>query len=168
MPKQTIYILSLSLLIMWSCKKDDQSSEQVNLLFTENNLAGDWKRIAEFRGQPNDSLGILEPLEDLLAQFENCRKDDILRYVKGNEQEDNPYFWGIGAIACHSQISKTFTEIGTWSLEESGKLSHVNSNRSEYHIVIQLNAQQLLVRIESDKNENSETTFEFTEYERIR
>ena len=90
---------------MWSCKKDDQSSQQVNLLFTENNLAGDWKRIAEFRGQPNDSLGILEPLEDLLAQFENCRKDDILRYVKGNEQEDNRYFWGIGAIACHSQIS---------------------------------------------------------------
>ncbi|NYJ28140.1 hypothetical protein GGE08_002194 [Muricauda sp. ARW1Y1] len=69
---------------MWSCKKDDQSSQQVNLLFTENNLAGDWKRIAEFSGQPNDSLGILEPLEDLFAQFENCRKDDIIRYVKGD------------------------------------------------------------------------------------
>ena len=97
-----------------------------------------------------------------------AEKDDIIRYVKGDEQEDNRYFWGIGEIACHSQISKTFTEIGTWSLEESGKLSHVNSNTSEYHIVIQLNAQQLLVRSESDKNENGETTFEFTEYERIR
>lgn len=168
MTKQTIYILSLSLLVMWACKKDDQSSQQVNLLFTENNLAGDWQRIAEFRGQPNDSLGILEPMEDLFAQFENCRKDDIIRYVKGNEQEENLYYWGIGEIACHSQIAKSFIEIGTWTLEESGKLSHVNSNTSEYHIVIQLNAQQLLVRSESTKNENGETALEFTEYERIR
>ncbi|MBO6829448.1 MAG: hypothetical protein JJ876_07805 [Muricauda sp.] len=168
MPKQTIYILSLSLLVMWSCKKDDQSSQQVNLLFTENNLAGDWKRIAEFSGQPNDSLGILEPLEDLFAQFENCRKDDIIRYVKGDEQEDNRYFWGIGEMACHSQISNSFIEIGTWSIEESGKLRHINSNAIEYHIVILLNAQQLLVRSEFDKDDNDETTFEFTEYERIR
>lgn len=168
MLKQTIYILSLSLFVIWACKKADQSSQKVNLLFTENNLAGDWKRIAQFKGQPNDSLGTLEPLEDLFAQFKNCRKDDIIRYIKGGEQEENRYFWGIGEIACHSQIAKSFTEIGTWTLEESGKLNHVNSNTSEYHIVILLNAQQLLVRSESDENEIGETTFEFTEYERIR
>ncbi|WP_123803320.1 hypothetical protein [Maribacter sp. 4G9] len=93
MLKQTIYILSLSLLVIMACNDDDQSSQQVNLLFIEDNLAGDWKRIAEFRGQPNDSLGILEPTEDLFAQIESCQKDDMILYVKAFQQEKNSYFW---------------------------------------------------------------------------
>lgn len=170
MLKRTTLLMSLSLSILLVCCSDDKNEnvQVANLEFTEENLEGDWKRIAQFKGQPNDSLGVLMPLEDLFAQFESCRKDDIVRYVKGNGQEENRYFWGIGEIACHSQIAKTFGEIGTWTLEESGKLSHVNSDTSEYHIVVALNAQQLLIRSESDENETDGITFEFTEYERLK
>ncbi|GMN11034.1 hypothetical protein MTsPCn9_22610 [Croceitalea sp. MTPC9] len=59
MLKRANLLLPLILLILLACNNDDQGSQQVNLLFTEDNLIGDWKRIAEFRGQPNDSLGIL-------------------------------------------------------------------------------------------------------------
>ena len=168
MLKQTIYILSLSLLVIMACNDDDQSSQQVNLLFTEDNLAGDWKRIAEFRGQPNDSLGILEPTEDLFAQFENCRKDDIIRYVKAIQQEENTYFWGIGAIACHNQIANSFIEIGTWTIQESGKLNRFYSDISEPFVVVLLTSQQLRIRKESGVKESEGTIYEFTEYERMR
>lgn len=167
MQKPIFFLGVLSFLVLLACKNDDESFHGTNLSFTADNLEGDWKRIAQFKGQPNDPLGMLEPLEDIFAKFENCRKDDILRYVQGTTPQENSYFWGIGEMACHSQISNSFIEIGTWSLEESGKLGHVNSDTSEYHIVILLNAQQLLIRNESDKNENDETIFEFTEYERI-
>lgn len=136
-------------------------------MFTENNLAGDWKRIAEIRGQPNDSLGILEPLEDLFAQFENCRKDDMIRYVKATFQKENTYFWGIGEVACHSQIANTFNEIGTWTLQESGRLTHFYSEVSEPFIVVLLTSQQLRIRTESGIAELDGLIYEFTEYERI-
>ncbi|MGC1516615.1 hypothetical protein [Maribacter sp. Hel_I_7] len=168
MLKQTIYILSLSLLVIMACNDDDQSSQQVNLLFTEDNLAGDWKRIAEFRGQPNDSLGILEPTEDLFAQIESCQKDDMIRYVKAFQQEENSYFWGIGEVACHSQIAQSFIEIGTWTFEESGKLSHFNSEVSKPFIVVLLTGQRLRIRKESGMVEPDGTIYEFTEYERVR
>lgn len=168
MIKQTIYILSLSLLVIMACIDDDRSPQEVNLSFIEDNLTGDWKRIAEFRGQPNDSLGILEPTEDLFAQIESCQKDDMIRYVKTSQQEENTYFWGIGEDACHSQIAKSFIEIGTWTFQQSGKLSHFNSDTSEYHIVVLLNPQQLLIRSGLGENETDGTTFEFTKYERLK
>lgn len=166
MLKQTIYILSLSLLVNMSCNDDDRSTQEVNLLLTEDNLAGDWKRIAEFRGQPNDSLGILEPTEDLFAQFENCRKDDMIRYVKTTQQEENTYFWGIGEVACHNQIANSFVEIGTWSLQESGKLNRFYSDVNEPFIVVLLTSQQLRIRKESGIKSNDGTIYEFTAYER--
>lgn len=163
-----IYILSCFLLVIWGCNNDDQSSQQVNLLLTEDNLEGDWKRIAEFRGQPNDSLGILKPTEDLFAQFENCRKDDMIRYVKAIQQEENTYFWGIGEVACHNQIANSFIEIGTWTIQESGKLNRFYSDISEPFVVVLLTSQQLRIRKESGVKESEGTIYEFTEYERMR
>ena len=163
-----IYILSLSLLVIMACNDDDQNSQEVDLLFTEDNLAGDWKRIAEFRGQPNDSLGILEPTEDLFAQFENCRKDDMIRYVKAIQQEENTYFWGIGEIACHNQIANSFIEIGTWTIQKSGKLNRFYSDISEPFVVVLLTSQQLRIRKESGMEEPDVLIYEFTEYERIK
>ncbi|MGB5820329.1 MAG: hypothetical protein WBG90_12655 [Saonia sp.] len=161
-----IYILSCFLLAIWGCNNDNQDSQEVDLLFTEDNLEGNWKRIAEFRGQPNDSLGILEPTEDLLAQFENCRKDDMIRYVKAIQQEENTYFWGIGEIACHNQIANSFIEIGTWTIQESGKLNRFYSDISEPFVVVLLTSQQLRIRKESGVKESEGTIYEFTEYER--
>ncbi len=94
MLKRANLLLPLFLLILLACNNDDQSSQQVNLLFTEDNLEGDWKRIAEFRGQPNDSLGILEPTEDLFTQFENCRKDDMIQLCQGNTTRRKHLFLG--------------------------------------------------------------------------
>lgn len=168
MLKKMIYILSCFLLVIWGCNNDDQSSQQVNLLLTEDNLEGDWKRIAEFRGQPNDSLGILKPTEDLFAQFENCRKDDMIRYVKAIQQEENTYFWGIGEVACHNQIANSFIEIGTWTIQESGKLNRFYSDISEPFVVVLLTSQQLRIRKESGVKESEGTIYEFTEYERMR
>ncbi|WP_421803188.1 hypothetical protein [Flagellimonas sp.] len=166
MLKRANLLLPLFLLILLACNNDDQSSQQVNLLFTEDNLVGDWKRIAEFKGQPNDSMGILEPTEDLFAQFEYCRKDDMIRYVKAPEQEENIFFWGIGETACHSQIANSFSEIGTWSIEESG--NHSYSDVNEPFIVIKLRALELLIRNESGTKAPDGTVYEFTEYERVK
>tara|TARA_R110000764_G_scaffold237677_2_gene334011 strand:+ start:3101 stop:3607 length:507 start_codon:yes stop_codon:yes gene_type:complete len=168
MLKRANLLLPLILLILLACNNDDQGSQQVNLLFTEDNLIGDWKRIAEFRGQPNDSLGILESTEDLFAKFESCRKDDILRYEQGTTPQENIYFWGIGEIACHSQIANSFFEIGTWNIEESGKLTHSYSDVSKSLIVIILTTQKLLIRNESGTKALDGTVYEFTEYERVR
>ncbi|MEX0362018.1 MAG: hypothetical protein AB3N10_13640 [Allomuricauda sp.] len=170
MRKHILLFSSLFLLMSSSCEKNGENSseETVNLSFTPDNLVGDWKRTAQFIGQANDTLGNLEPTEDLFAQFDNCRRDDLIRYLKGDTQGENTYSWGIGDLACHSQISNSFIEIGTWSIEESGKLKHINSNAIEYHIVILLTAQELRVRSELDKGDNGESTYEFTEYERIR
>ena len=166
MLKQTIYKLSISLMFIWGCNDDDQSPEQVNLLFTEDNLAGDWKRMAEFKGRPNDSLGLSEPTEDLFAQFENCRKDDIIRYVKATQQEGNTYFWGIGEVACHNQIANSFIEIGTWTIQESGELNRFYSDVSEPYIVVLLTGKQLRIRKESGTKEPEGKFYEFTEYVR--
>jgi len=89
-----LYLFSSFLLV---CCSDDQNENMhaANLEFTEKNLEGDWKRISQFKGQPNDSLGVLMPLEDLFTRFESCRKDDIVRYVKGSGQAENRYLWGI-------------------------------------------------------------------------
>ncbi|MDC6388964.1 hypothetical protein PP182_09750 [Maribacter sp. PR1] len=168
MLKRANLLLPLILLILLACNNDDQGSQQVNLLFTEDNLIGDWKRIAEFRGQPNDSLGILEPTEDLFTQFENCRKDDMIRYVKAIQQEENTYFWGIGEVACHNQIPNSFIEIGTWTIQESGKLNRFYSDISEPFVVVLLTSQQLRIRKESGVKESEGTIYEFTEYERVR
>jgi hypothetical protein len=157
-------------LILSACNSDDQSSpaEFVNLPFTADNIEGDWKRIAEFRGQPNDSLGILEPTEDLFAKFENCQKDDMIRYVKATQPVDNTYFWGIGEVACHSQIANAFNEIGAWTLAESGKLSHFYSDVSGLYIVVILKPTQLLVRSESGIDKANGPIYEFTEYVRLK
>lgn len=168
MLKQTIYILSLSLLVISACNDDDQSSQQVNLLFTEDNLEGDWKRVAQFKGQPNDSLGILVPIEDLFAEFENCRKDDLIRYKKATQQEENIYSWGIGEVACHSQMANSFMEIGTWTFEESGKLSYFYSEVSKPFTVVQLTSRKLRIRKESGIEEPEGVFYEFTEYDRIK
>ena len=170
MLRQAFLLLFCCLLILSACNSEDQNSrdESANLPFVADNLVGDWKRIAQFKGQPNDSLGILEPKEDLFIQFENCRKDDIIRYVKGTQQEQNSYFWGIGKIPCHSQIADSFIEIGTWSLPETGKLSHSYSDVIELFIVVKLQSQQLLVRKESGMEDADGVIYEFTQYDRIK
>jgi hypothetical protein len=147
--KPLIFILFLS--ILWACNNDDQNSleECFNLPSIAVNLVCDWKRIAQIKGQPNDSLGILVPTWDLFAQFENCRKDDIIRYVKGTQQVESTFFWGIGKNACHSQIASSFLEIGNWYLQETGKLNHSYSDVNEPFILIILRKQQLLIRSES-------------------
>lgn len=168
MLRQTTFLILFFLLILSACDNDDQNSQKdlASLPFIANNIEGDWKRIAEFRGQPSDSLGILEPTEDLFSQFENCRKDDMIRYVKATQQEKNVYFWGTGEVACHSQIANVFSKIGTWTLEESGKLSHFYSDVSVIYIVVILRNQQLLVRKQLGKEEPDGVIYEFTEYVR--
>ncbi len=169
MLKRTILLLPLSFFILSSCNNDQSfPTESINLTFTADNLEGDWKRVAQFKGQPNDSLGILEPTSDLFAQFENCRKDDIIRYVKGTQRVENTFFWGIGKNACHSQIADSFLEIGNWTLKESGKLSHTFSDVNEVFIVVILKSQQLLIRSELGITGANESIYEFTQYERIK
>lgn len=170
MRKRVIFVTSLFLLMLSACDKDgeDSSEETANLSFTPDNLAGDWKRTGQFIGQANDTLGNLEPTEDLFSQFEVCRKDDIIRYQKGDEQTENMYFWGIGEIACHSQIANSFLEIGTWDLKESGKLTHSYLDVNEPFMVVELRSQQLLVRRESGVESVEGTIYEFTEYIRAR
>lgn len=155
-------LLMVFFLIILACNNDDQNSwdESVNLPFVADNIVGDWKRIAKFKGQPNDSLGILEPTEDLYAQFEYCRKDDMIRYVKTAQQEENTYFWGTGDTPCHSQIANFFSEIGTWHLQESGILNHSYSNVSKLYVVVKLQNQQLLIRAQSGIEEPDGVIYE--------
>ncbi|MEY8021399.1 hypothetical protein AB8P51_11240 [Muriicola sp. SD30] len=168
--KRTLFVLSLYLMTLSACDRNDGNSsiESANLSFTADNLEGDWKRTAQYIGQINDSLGVLVPKEDSFAQFEYCRKDDIIRYIKGNQQEENVYFWGIGEIACHSQIANSFLEIGTWDLNESGKLTHSYLDVNEPFMVVKLRSQQLQVRRESGVESAEGTIYEFTEYIRAR
>ncbi|NNE76869.1 MAG: hypothetical protein HKN31_07325 [Pricia sp.] len=159
----------LHLLVSSACNRDDQSfQEDNNLAFKDTNLQGDWKRTAQYISQANDSLGILMPTEDLFVQFDYCRKDDIIRYQKGDEQTENIYFWGIGEMACHSQISNSFREIGTWNIEKSGKLTHSYSDVDKSLIVVILRTRKLLIRNESGTKAPDGTVYEFTEYERVR
>lgn len=170
MLRQMIFLMLSFLLILSACNSDDQISlvALVNLPFTADNLEGDWQRNAQFKGQLNDTLGILEPLEDLFFQLENCQKDDMIRYVKAPQQDENTYFWGIGDIPCHSQIANSFLEIGNWTLKDSGQLTHTNSNINEVYIVVILTPEQLLIRSESGILEANEFMYEFTRYERVK
>ncbi|MEZ2415008.1 hypothetical protein ACA086_08575 [Muriicola sp. E247] len=169
MKTRAICLWVLTIWIVFACNSDDQSSQESdNLAFTVDNLKGDWKRTAQFIGQANDTLGNLEPTEDLFSQFEVCRKDDMIRYQKGDEQTENMYFWGIGEIACHSQIANSFLEIGTWDLNESGKLTHSYLDVNEPFMVVKLRSQQLQVRRESGVESAEGTIYEFTEYIRAR
>lgn len=167
--KGIICLLIMHLLVSSACNRDDQSfQEDNNLSFNDTNLQGDWKRTAQYISQANDSLGILMPTEDLFSQFEACRKDDIIRYQKGDGQTENIYFWGIGEMACHSQIANSFFEIGTWNIVESGKLIHSYSDIKEPFMVVILKSQRLLVRRESGVESAEGTIYEFTEYVRAR
>ncbi|SNZ01406.1 hypothetical protein [Flagellimonas pacifica] len=167
MLKRTFFLLILSLSISSACERDDEGSSD-NLAFTATNLAGDWQRTGEFKGQPNDSLGIKEPSEDLFSQFESCRKDDMIRYVRGTQEMGNTYFWGIGKNACHSQMADSFIEIGNWELQESGVLSHSYNGVNELFVVIFLTRKRLLIRSELGIREADGTVYQFTDYERIK
>lgn len=168
MLRHVILLLFCCLSILSGCNSDDQSSqEDNNLVINDTNLQGDWKRTAQYIGPVNDSLGILMPTEDLFSQFEACRKDDIIRYQKGDEQTENIYFWGIGEVACHSQIAGSFVKIGTWNLQETGELNHFYSNVTELFIVVKLQSQQLLIRKKSGMEDPDGVIYEFTGYERI-
>ncbi len=167
--KGIICLLIMHLLVSSACNSDDQSSqEENNLAFNDTNLQGDWKRTAQYIGQVNDSLGILIPTEDLFSQFEACRKDDIIRYQKGDEQTENIYFWGIGEVACHSQIANSFREIGIWNMEESGKLTHSFSDINKSLTLIILRTQMLLTRNDPGTKAQGGMVYEFNEYERVR
>lgn len=170
MLRGTIFLMLFFLLILSACNNDDQSSPAalVNLSFTADNLEGDWQRTAQFKGQLNDTLGILEPLEDLFSRLENCQKDDMIRYAKATQQGVNAYFWGIGKIPCHSQMANTFLEVGNWYLTDSGKLSHTFSDVDEVYYVVILKPQQLLIRSESGITEANGSIYEFIRYECIK
>ena len=102
---------------------------------------------------------------DLLGQFKNYQKDDIICYVKASLQEENKYFWGIGEAGCHSQMANPFLEIGACNVEESGKLSHPYFDISEPFIAVILRSRQLLVRKESGIKGPDRSVCEFTKYE---
>lgn len=67
--RHVFLLLFCCLSILSGCNSDDQSTleERGNLALTVDNIKGDWKRIAQLKGQPNDSLGVMEPLDDMFT-----------------------------------------------------------------------------------------------------
>lgn len=156
------------LLALIGCDSEGQdiNDDGTDLPFSSTNLKGDWVKSAEYVGQLGDSLGGKTPSEDILSILDACQKDDIFRYDVGSSDQGNPYVWGIGEKACEGQAVNDFIEIGTWTLEDSGKLNLSYSDVSEPYVVISLTSKRLLIRKASGIITPDGTVFPFTEYVR--
>ncbi|MEO2050311.1 MAG: hypothetical protein ABGX00_00990 [Allomuricauda sp.] len=154
------------LLTLIGCDSDGQdiNDDGTDLPFSSINLKGDWVKSAEFVGEPGDTLGSKTPSEDILSALDACQKDDIFRFDVGSSDQGNPYVWGIGQIACEGQTADDFIEIGTWTLDNSGKLDISYSDVSEPYVVVSLTSKRLLIRKSSGTMTPDGTVFPFTEY----
>jgi len=109
-------IIVLLLIILVSCSTNDDNEQ---LEKTADNLIGDWQWIAFTSNIPIDYNNNGETSKDLYAQFQEvCRKDDILRFEKRNENS-GPYFELENEKVCNTNNPNTIKRTSSWYFDDN-------------------------------------------------
>jgi|TARA_R110002020_G_scaffold352637_1_gene565671 hypothetical protein len=156
----------IALILNYSCTKENPEENQTSLKLTPENLVGEWRKIGAFKS--TDSSGVDLSNENLMNSMDDCRKDDIYKYIVSNNSS-NIIKWGYGNNICEDegQEKNQFIEIGTWTLDERGSLNYNYSDVQEAYRILKLDREELLIRKKSGILENDTIKYYIEKYKRL-
>lgn len=119
MKKITLLVMSVAMLALGSCKKDDDNNPTPSTSKTGILIAKPWKETARTISPAIDINGKM--VTDLYAEGEECDNDDIYKF-----NADKTYVAEEGATKCNPADPQVW-DTGTWSFNADETQLIVNS-----------------------------------------